>query len=54
LARVSSAWRCKGQGRPTWGLPASKGSVGPMVGLVPLLLAPVLGLLVFTAFSVFI
>jgi len=25
-----------------------------MVGLVPLLLAPVLGLLVFTAFSVFI
>jgi hypothetical protein len=36
-----------------WGLTASKGSVGPMVGLVPLLLAPVLGLLVFTAFSVF-
>jgi hypothetical protein len=34
-------------------LTASKGSVGAMVGLVTLLLALVLGLLVFTAFSVF-
>jgi hypothetical protein len=34
-------------------LTASKGSVGGMVGLVTLLLALVLGLLVFTAFSVF-
>jgi len=34
-------------------LTASKGSVGAMVGLVNLLLALVLGLLVFTAFSVF-
>ena len=34
-------------------LSASKGSVGAMVGLVTLLLALVLGLLVFTAFSVF-
>ena len=34
-------------------LTASKGSVGVMVGLVTLLLALVLGLLVFTAFSVF-
>src|SRR5262249_3745629 len=34
-------------------LNASKGSVGAMVGLVTLLLALVLGLLVFTAFSVF-
>jgi hypothetical protein len=41
-----------------WVVPAdvltvSKGSVGAMVGLVTLLLALVLGLLVFTAFSVF-
>src|SRR5262245_265816 len=41
-----------------WAVPAdvptaSKGSVGAMVGLVTLLLALVLGLLVFTAFSVF-
>src|SRR5271165_4248865 len=34
-------------------LTASKGTVGAMVGLVTLLLALVLGLLVFTAFSVF-
>jgi len=34
-------------------LTASKGSIGAMVGLVTLLLALVLGLLVFTAFSVF-
>jgi hypothetical protein len=34
-------------------LTASKGSVGAMVGLITLLLALVLGLLVFTAFSVF-
>jgi len=34
-------------------LTASKGSVGAMVGLVTLLLALVLGLLVFTAFSVY-
>ena len=34
-------------------LTASKGAVGAMVGLVSLLLALVLGLLVFTAFSVF-
>jgi len=34
-------------------LTASKGSVGAMAGLVTLLLALVLGLLVFTAFSVF-
>jgi hypothetical protein len=34
-------------------LTASRGSVGAMVGLVTLLLALVLGLLVFTAFSVF-
>ena len=34
-------------------LTASKGSVGAMVGLVTLVLALVLGLLVFTAFSVF-
>jgi hypothetical protein len=34
-------------------LTASKGSVGAMTGLVTLLLALVLGLLVFTAFSVF-
>jgi hypothetical protein len=34
-------------------LTASKGSVGGMVGLVTLLLALVLGLLVYTAFSVF-
>ena len=34
-------------------LTASKSSVGAMVGLVTLLLALVLGLLVFTAFSVF-
>src|ERR1700684_842388 len=34
-------------------LTASKGSVGARVGLVTLLLALVLGLLVFTAFSVF-
>jgi hypothetical protein len=34
-------------------LNASKGSVGAMVGLVTLLLALVLGLLVFTAFSVY-
>jgi hypothetical protein len=34
-------------------LTASKGSVGAMVGLVTLLLALVLGFLVFTAFSVF-
>ncbi len=34
-------------------LTASKGAVGSMVGLVSLLLALVLGLLVFTAFSVF-
>ena len=34
-------------------LTASKGSVGAMVGLVTLFLALVLGLLVFTAFSVF-
>jgi len=34
-------------------LTASKGSVGAMVGLVTLLLALVLGLLVFTSFSVF-
>src|ERR1700742_4769474 len=32
---------------------ASKGSVGAMVGLITLLLALVLGLLVFTAFSVY-
>jgi hypothetical protein len=43
---------------PQWVVPvdvltASKGSVGAMVGLVTLLLALVLGLLVFTAFSVF-
>jgi hypothetical protein len=38
---------------PTDVLTASKGSVGAMVGLVTLLLALVLGLLVFTAFSVF-
>ena len=41
-----------------WAVPAdmlgaSKGSVGAMVGLVTLLLALVLGLLVFTSFSVF-
>ena len=41
-----------------WILPAqvltdSKGTVGAMVGLITLLLALVLGLLVFTAFSVF-
>ncbi|HEV7478938.1 MAG TPA: hypothetical protein VGO05_01470 [Roseiarcus sp.] len=34
-------------------LTASKGSVGAMVGLITLLLALVLGLLVFTAFSVY-
>src|SRR3984957_272332 len=34
-------------------LTASKGSVGAMVGLITLLLALVLGFLVFTAFSVF-
>ena len=34
-------------------LTASKGTVGAMVGLVTLLLALVLGLLVFTAFSLF-
>jgi hypothetical protein len=34
-------------------LTAFKGTVGAMVGLVTLLLALVLGLLVFTAFSVF-
>ncbi len=34
-------------------LTASKGSVGAMVGLITLVLALVLGLLVFTAFSVF-
>jgi hypothetical protein len=34
-------------------LTASRGSVGAMVGLITLLLALVLGLLVFTAFSVF-
>ena len=34
-------------------LTASRGSVGAMVGLVTLLLALVLGLLVFTAFAVF-
>lgn len=34
-------------------LTASKGAVGAMIGLVSLLLALVLGLLVFTAFSVF-
>ena len=34
-------------------LMASKGSVGAMVGLMTLLLALVLGLLVFTAFSVY-
>ena len=34
-------------------LTASKGSAGAMAGLVTLLLALVLGLLVFTAFSVF-
>ena len=34
-------------------LTASKGSVGAMVGLVTLLLALVLGFLVFTAFSVY-
>ncbi len=38
---------------PTDVLTASKGSVGAMVGLVALLLALVLGLLVFTAFSIF-
>jgi len=38
---------------PADALTASKGSVGAMVGLVTLLLALVLGLLVFTAFSVF-
>jgi hypothetical protein len=38
---------------PAGMLTASKGSVGAMVGLVTLLLALVLGLLVFTAFSVF-
>jgi hypothetical protein len=38
---------------PTDVLTASKGSVGAMAGLVTLLLALVLGLLVFTAFSVF-
>ena len=41
-----------------WGVPAdmltaSKGTVGAMVGLITLVLALVLGLLVFTAFSVF-
>ena len=34
-------------------LTASKGSVGAMVGLITLLLALVLGFLVFTAFSVY-
>ena len=38
---------------PAQVLTASKGTVGAMVGLVTLLLALVLGLLVFTAFSVF-
>ncbi len=38
---------------PAEALTASKGSVGAMVGIVGLLLALVLGLLVFTAFSVF-
>jgi hypothetical protein len=38
---------------PTQTLAASKGTVGAMVGLVTLLLALVLGFLVFTAFSVF-
>jgi hypothetical protein len=38
---------------PTDVLTVSKGTVGAMVGLVTLLLALVLGLLVFTAFSVF-
>lgn len=38
---------------PPDALTASKGSVGAMVGLIGLLLALVLGLLVFTAFSVY-
>jgi hypothetical protein len=38
---------------PADALTASRGSVGAMVGLVTLLLALVLGLLVFTAFSVY-
>jgi hypothetical protein len=38
---------------PADALTASKGSVGAMVGLITLLLALVLGLLVFTAFSVY-
>jgi hypothetical protein len=38
---------------PAQALTESKGAVGAMVGLVTLLLALVLGLLVFTAFSVF-
>jgi hypothetical protein len=38
---------------PADALTASRGSVGAMVGLVTLLLALVLGFLVFTAFSVY-